>query len=85
VCSSDLSFLSLLFVKVRKLDEQSSETKSSLYSEVREAIKWVQSIPAVRLGFIGMAFIHFFFMPMVFVGIPVWANNDLLREPMFMG
>jgi hypothetical protein len=74
-----VSFLSLLFVKVRKLDEQSSETKSSLYSEVREAIKWVQSIPAVRLGFIGMAFIHFFFMPMVFVGIPVWAKQRFIE------
>ncbi len=74
-----VSFLSLLFVKVRKLDEQSSETKSSLYSEVREAINWVQSIPAVRLGFIGMAFIHFFFMPMVFVGIPVWAKQRFIE------
>ena len=74
-----VSFLSLLFVKVRKFDEQSSETKSSLYSEVREAIKWVQSIPAVRLGFIGMAFIHFFFMPMVFVGIPVWAKQRFIE------
>jgi len=74
-----VSFLSLLFVKVRKLDEQSSESKSSLYSEVREAINWVQSIPAVRLGFIGMAFIHFFFMPMVFVGIPVWAKQRFIE------
>lgn len=74
-----VSFLSLLFVKVRKFDEQSSETKSSLYSEVREAINWVQSIPAVRLGFIGMAFIHFFFMPMVFVGIPVWAKQRFIE------
>ena len=74
-----VSFLSLLFVKVRKFDEQSSESKSSLYSEVREAIKWVQSIPAVRLGFIGMAFIHFFFMPMVFVGIPVWAKQRFIE------
>ena len=74
-----VSFLSLLFVKVRKFDEQSSESKSSLYSEVREAINWVQSIPAVRLGFIGMAFIHFFFMPMVFVGIPVWAKQRFIE------
>ena len=44
-----VSFLSLLFVKVRKLDEQSSETKSSLYSEVREAINWVQSLSLIHI------------------------------------
>ena len=70
-----LSLLSLLFVKVRPLNTEStvSET-SSLYAEIRKASLWAWSIPAVRLGFIGMAVIHFFFMPMVFVGIPVWAK-----------
>jgi MFS family permease len=69
------SFLTLLFVKVRSLDDSDdSEEASSLYSEIKDAITWVKSIPAVRFGFIGMGVIHFFFMPMVFVGIPVWAK-----------
>ena len=69
------SFLTLLFVKVRSLDDSDdSEDASSLYSEIKDAITWVKSIPAVRFGFIGMGVIHFFFMPMVFVGIPVWAK-----------
>ncbi|MDA8646153.1 MFS transporter [Porticoccaceae bacterium] len=69
-----LSFLSLLFVKVRPLEDDSDESSMSLYNEIKTAILWVVSIPAVRLGFLGMAVIHFFFMPMVFVGIPVWAK-----------
>jgi len=70
-----LSLLSLLFVKVRPLGTESAPSGgSSLYAEIRQASLWAWSIPAVRLGFIGMAVIHFFFMPMVFVGIPVWAK-----------
>ena len=70
-----LSLLSLLFVNVRKLNvEDETSSESSLFKEIRQASLWAWSIPAVRLGFIGMAVIHFFFMPMVFVGIPVWAK-----------
>jgi MFS family permease len=69
-----LSFLTLLFVKVRPLEDDSDNPSMSLYNEIKTAILWVVSIPAVRLGFLGMAVIHFFFMPMVFVGIPVWAK-----------
>ena len=71
-----LSLLSLLFVNVRKLNvEDETSSESSLFKEIRQASLWAWSIPAVRLGFIGMAVIHFFFMPMVFVGIPVWAKS----------
>ncbi|MBT6421747.1 MAG: MFS transporter, partial [Porticoccaceae bacterium] len=64
-----LSLLSLLFVNVRKLNvEDETSSESSLFKEIRQASLWAWSIPAVRLGFIGMAVIHFFFMPMVFVG-----------------
>jgi len=70
-----LSFITLLFLQVRELEaEDSSHDGTSLITEIREAAVWVWSIPAVRLGFVGMAVIHFFFMPMVFVGLPVWAK-----------
>ena len=70
-----LSFITLLFLQVRELEaEDSSHDGTSLITEIREAAAWVWSIPAVRLGFVGMAVIHFFFMPMVFVGLPVWAK-----------
>ena len=75
-----VSFVTLLFVKVRPLEAAaSSEDKGSLYEEIGEAVKWVASIPAVRFGFIGMGVIHFFFMPMVFVGIPVWAKERFVE------
>ena len=71
-----LSFITLLFVKVRGLNEDEKPVAgTSLYGEIREAALWVWSIPAVRLGFVGMAVIHFFFMPMIFVGLPVWAKE----------
>lgn len=70
-----LSLFTLLFLKVRDLDgEEEPVAGTSLYAEIREAALWVWSIPAVRLGFVGMAIIHFFFMPMIFVGLPVWAK-----------
>jgi MFS family permease len=70
-----LSLITLLFLKVRDLEgEEKSVADTSLYIEIREAALWVWSIPAVRLGFVGMAIIHFFFMPMIFVGLPVWAK-----------
>ncbi len=70
-----LSFITLLFLQVRNLDDQEkAQAGTSIMAEIREAALWVWSIPAVRLGFVGMAVIHFFFMPMIFVGLPVWAK-----------
>ena len=81
-----LSFLSLLFVKVRPFDESDNADGSiSMIAEVKQAVKWVSSIPAVKLGFIGMAVIHFFFMPMIFVGIPVWAKQNFVEGAYVFG
>ncbi|MBT6115221.1 MAG: MFS transporter, partial [Porticoccaceae bacterium] len=67
-----LSLISLFFVKARQLGgDQKSEREESLYREIKVAVQWVVSIPAVRLGFMGMAIIHFLFMPVIYVGLPV--------------
>ena len=81
-----LSFLSLLFVKARPLEESIEDKSSgSIYKEIKNAARWVISIPAVKLGFVGMAVIHFFFMPMIFVGIPVWASRILIEGAYVFG
>ncbi|MBT6115006.1 MAG: MFS transporter, partial [Porticoccaceae bacterium] len=49
--------------------------EESLYREIKVAVQWVVSIPAVRLGFMGMAIIHFLFMPVIYVGLPVLAKS----------
>ena len=71
-----LSLLSLMFVKTRPLSSEEEVVEgTSVMDEAREALAWVWSVPAVRLGFIGMAVLHFFFMPMIYVGLPVLANQ----------
>jgi MFS family permease len=71
-----LSLVSLLFVKVQPLNTDTDKANpQSLWTEAKEAIAWVWSVPAVRMGFVGMAVIHFFFMPMIYVGLPVLANQ----------
>jgi len=72
-----LSLISLFFVKTRPLGGEPStgREQQSLYQEVKVAVQWVNSIPAVRLGFIGMAIIHFLFMPVIYVGLPVLAKS----------
>jgi len=70
-----LSLISLFFVKARQLGgDQRADREQSLYAEITMAVQWVVSIPAVRLGFIGMAIIHFLFMPVIYVGLPVLAK-----------
>lgn len=71
-----LSLISLFFVKTRALGgDKSADRERSLYQDVKVAVHWVASIPAVRLGFIGMAIIHFLFMPVIYVGLPVLAKS----------
>ena len=70
-----LSLMSLFFVKTRQLGgDQSANRERSLYDEIKVAVQWVVSIPAVRLGFVGMAIIHVLFMPLIYVGLPVLAK-----------
>lgn len=80
------SFVTLLFVRARALDaeEDDGEAKpTSILGEVRQAIKWVWSVPAVRLGFIGIAILEFFFQTPLFVGLPALAKLRFV-EPAFV-
>lgn len=81
------SFISLLFVRARSLsgeDEGDGSGKaSSMLGEVAQAIKWVWSVPAVRLGFIGIAILEFFFQTPIFVGLPALAKLRFV-EPAYV-
>ena len=80
-----LSFVSLLFVRARSLaSEEGDEGKAtSMLGEVTQAIKWVWSVPAVRLGFIGIAILEFFFQTPIFIGLPALAKLRFV-EPAFV-
>ena len=81
-----LSFFSLLFVRARSLASESDGEESkakSMLGEVGQAIKWVWSVPAVRLGFIGIAILEFFFQTPIFVGLPALAKLRFV-EPAFV-
>lgn len=81
------SFLSLMLVRARPLDgeeDDDGEVKpTSMLGEVGQAIKWVWSVPAVRLGFIGIAILEFFFQTPIFVGLPALAKLRFV-EPAYV-
>lgn len=77
------SFLTLLFVRTRSLKDEAEEKVSSMFQEVREAVKWVWSVPAIRLGFMGVAVLEFFFQTPIFVGLPALAKERFL-EPAYV-
>lgn len=78
------SFLTLLFVRTRSLKNgEDAEEKSSMFAEVKQAVKWVWSVPAIRLGFIGVAVLEFFFQTPIFVGLPA-LTKDRFLEPAYV-
>lgn len=81
------SFVTLLFVKARSLrdaDAGSDEgAQPSMLSEVTQAIKWVWSVPAIRLGFMGIAVLEFFFQTSIFVGLPALSKARFI-EPEYV-
>lgn len=79
------SFLTLMFVKARALDagDKEEEPSTSMAGEVMQAIKWVWSKPTLRLGFLGVAGLEFFFQTPIFVGLPALAKARFL-EPAYV-
>ncbi len=78
------SFLTLLFVRTRSLkDEDEAQKKTSMLAEVKQAVKWVWSVPAIRLGFLGVAVLEFFFQTPIFVGLPALMKERFL-EPAYV-
>lgn len=70
-----ISALTLLFVKTRPYEKEADGTDArSIFSEVREAVAHVWSVPALRLGFLGIAILEFFFQTPIFVGLPALAD-----------
>jgi MFS family permease len=68
-----VSALTLLFVRTRKYEKEETDG-SSLLEEIREAVRFVWSVPAFRLGFLGIAALEFFFQAPIFVGLPALAD-----------
>jgi len=83
------SFLTLMFVRARPLrgDESDAGTEKpvTMVGEIWEAIRWVWSQPTIRLGFIGIAILEFFFQTYVFVGLPALAKVRFLEPAYIFG
>ena len=83
------SFFTLLFVKVRKLDggadaeREEGSVRQSMLQDVKEAIRWVWTQPTLRLGFLGVAALEFFFQTPIFVGLPALAKARFV-EPAYV-
>jgi len=81
------SFIALSFVRSRKLGKEADEGESSepqsMITEIKEGIRWAWGQPTMRLAFIGIAFLEFFFQTPVFIGLPALAKARYL-EPSFV-
>lgn len=77
------SALTLLFVRARSMKDEDADGSSSMMQEVVKAIKWVWSVPAMRLGFLGVAVLEFFFQTPIFVGLPALTKARFL-EPAYV-
>lgn len=79
------SFTALYFVKTRKFASKKEETEesASMISEIKEGIQWAWHQPSIRLAFIGIACLEFFFQAPVFVGLPALSKARYL-EPAFV-
>ena len=70
-----LSCVALLLVKTRSLKTETQERAStSMWEEVKEAIHFCWSIPAMRLTFISITILEFFYQAPIFVGLPALAK-----------
>ncbi|TNE67901.1 MAG: MFS transporter [Alphaproteobacteria bacterium] len=69
-----ISFISLLFVRARPLEKEGDTEGPSMLREVKEALRWVWNNPSVRLGFLGIASLEFFYQAPIFVGLPALAK-----------
>jgi len=77
------SFLTLIFVRSRTPSGDKQGQKSSLITEIGQAVRWVWSKPTIRLGFLGFAVLEFFYQTTVFVGLPALAKVRYL-EPAYV-
>lgn len=79
------SFITLLFVRARSLRGEEEETQPSMIGEVAKALKWVWSMPAIRLGFIGIAVLEFFFQTSIFVGLLALTEKRFVEAEFVYG
>lgn len=82
------SFITLMFVRSRSLGKSEAGAegkKSSMLSEIGEALRWVWAEPTIRLGFIGIAILEFFYQASIFVGLPALAKARFLEPAYIFG
>lgn len=79
------SFTALYFVKTRKFAKEKKDVEegTSMIGEIKEGIQWAWHQPGIRLAFIGIAFLDFFFQTPVFIGLPALSKARYL-EPAFV-
>ena len=84
------SFITLMFVRSRSLKEtgdgsDNDDKKSSMLNEIGDALRWVWAEPTIRLGFIGIAILEFFYQASIFVGLPALAKARFLEPAYIFG
>jgi len=77
------SFITLTFVRTRKTKKDDEAAATSMGGEVMAAIRWVWSKPTIRLGFLGIAGLEFFFQTPIFIGLPALTKARFL-EPAYI-
>lgn len=68
-------FITLLFTRVRSLHSDLAEKATSMWQEIKSAVAFVWSIPALRLSLIGIATFELLYRAPILVGMPVLARE----------
>lgn len=78
-------FFTLLFTRVRSLRDGLKGAATSMWQEIKTAVTFVWSIPAVRIAFIGVATFHLLYQAPVLVGLPVLAKERFAEGALIYG
>lgn len=78
-------FITLLFTRVRDLKDQLKDKATSMWQEIKEAVAFVWSIPAVRLALMGIAAFELLYRAPILVGMPVLAKERFAEGALVYG
>lgn len=78
-------FITLLFTRVRDLKDELKDKATSMVQEIKEAVAFVWSIPAVRLSMMGIAAFELLYRAPILVGMPVLAKERFAEGALVYG
>lgn len=76
---------SLLLMPVKSLPKEQDKDQTDLVTQIRDGVRFVWSVPAMRLCFVGIGLLEFFYHAPVFVGLPALAKERYSEGALIFG